>query len=222
MPGADHGLLGRMVEQYGYLAVLVGTFLEGETILVLGGLAVFNGHLQMQGVILCAFFGSLCGDQLWFYVGRRGGRALLARKPRWKPAMDRIDRLMTKHQIWFMLIFRFLYGLRTVAPFAIGMSQIRIPMFTILNIIGALVWAVAVAWLGFFIGDVLNTPAVRTYERLAVGVLITGFAALWWWRWRRGQRAARAAAQITVAVSPPAPPLPAVPIPCSRSETADA
>jgi len=222
MPGADHGMLGRMVEQYGYLAVLVGTFLEGETILVLGGLAVFNGHLQMQGVILCAFVGSLCGDQLWFYIGRRGGRALLTRKPRWKPAMDRIDQLMTKHQMWFVVIFRFLYGLRTVAPFAIGMSRIRIPTFMLLNMIGAAVWAVSVAWLGYFIGDVLNTPAVRTYERLAIGALIAGFAALWWWRWRKGQRAARAAAQNLVAQPSPTPPLATVPSPISRSETADA
>lgn len=108
--------------------------------------------------------------------------------------MDRIDRIMMRHQYWFILIFRFLYGVRTVAPFAIGMSQVRILTYTLLNVIGAAVWAVAVAWLGYFIGDILESPAVRTYQRVAIGLLIAGFAMLWWWRWRRGQRAAREAA----------------------------
>lgn len=222
MPGAEHGWLGQMVEQYGYVAVLVGTFLEGETILVLGGLAAFHGHLQLQGVMLCAFIGSLFGDQLWFYLGRRGGRALLARKPSWRPAMERIDRIMIRHQYWFILVFRFLYGLRTVAPFAIGMSQVRIITYTILNVIGAAIWAVSVALLGYWLGDLLRSPAVRTYERLAIALLLAVFAVLWYWRWRRGRQAARAAA----AARPPAATTsmtpPTLPASGARPETADA
>jgi membrane protein DedA with SNARE-associated domain len=38
--------LESILDPYGYLAVLVGTFLEGETILVLGGFAAHRGYLQ--------------------------------------------------------------------------------------------------------------------------------------------------------------------------------
>ena len=55
-----------MIENYGYAAILVGTFLEGETILVLAGLAAQLGYLTLSGVILAAFLGSLSGDQLFF------------------------------------------------------------------------------------------------------------------------------------------------------------
>jgi len=58
--------LQSIVENYGYAAILIGTFLEGETILVLAGLAAHQGYLILTWVILAAFAGSLCGDQLFF------------------------------------------------------------------------------------------------------------------------------------------------------------
>lgn len=57
------------LQTYGYWAILIGTFLEGETILVLGGLAAHMGYMDLTGVILTAFAGSLCGDQLFFLPG---------------------------------------------------------------------------------------------------------------------------------------------------------
>ena len=51
------------------MAVILGTFLEGETILVLAGLAAHQGYLSLSGIILAAFAGSLCGDQLFFFWG---------------------------------------------------------------------------------------------------------------------------------------------------------
>ena len=62
------------IQTYGYWAILIGTFLEGETILVLGGLAAHMGYMDLGGVILAAFAGSLCGDQLFFSWGATTAR----------------------------------------------------------------------------------------------------------------------------------------------------
>jgi len=58
--------LQSIIEHYGYAAILIGTFFESETILVLAGLAAHQGYLVLSWVILAAFVGSLCGDQLFF------------------------------------------------------------------------------------------------------------------------------------------------------------
>ncbi len=63
-----------LIRNYGYWAVLVGTFLEGETILVLGGLSAHLGYLKLPWVIAAAFCGTLPGDQLYFFLGRRRRR----------------------------------------------------------------------------------------------------------------------------------------------------
>lgn len=64
-----------LVARYGYLAVLVGTFLAGGTILVLAGFAAHRGWLELPFVLLAAFAGSAAGDQFYFTIDRRRGRA---------------------------------------------------------------------------------------------------------------------------------------------------
>jgi membrane protein DedA with SNARE-associated domain len=76
--------LQNIIETCGYAAILIGTFLQRETILVLAGRAAHQGYLMLTGAILAAFFGSLCGDQLFFYLGRKHSQAVLSRRPAWK------------------------------------------------------------------------------------------------------------------------------------------
>lgn len=66
--------LEEVVTHYGYIGILIGTFLEGETILIIAGFLAHRGYLELPFVIVAAFFGSLIGDQLYFYIGRfKGG-----------------------------------------------------------------------------------------------------------------------------------------------------
>jgi len=65
-----------------------------------------------------------------------------------------------------ILSFRFLYGLRTVAPFVIGMSPVSVKKFISLNAAGALVWAVAVGSGGYLFGHALEifVGKIKHYE----------------------------------------------------------
>jgi len=65
--------LETLLGTYGYPALLVGTFFEAETFLVLAGFAASLGYLEVPWVILVAFAGTMSGDQLFFYLGRRQG-----------------------------------------------------------------------------------------------------------------------------------------------------
>ncbi len=155
-----------LVREFGYLAILIGTFLEGETILVVGGFAAYEGYLELPLVMVAAFFGSLFGDQLYFFIGRYNGRALLKRFPGWQPRVNRFRTMMDRHDTWFILVFRFLYGLRTVAPFAIGLSNVTLKKFIILNVISAAIWAATLAVLGFFFGRMMEAVLddIKKYE----------------------------------------------------------
>jgi len=158
--------LQSIIENYGYAAILIGTFLEGETILVLAGLAAHQGYLVLAWVILAAFLGSLCGDQLFFYLGRKHSQAVLSRRPAWKEKAEKVHKLMNRFQTPMILSFRFLYGLRTVAPFVIGMSPVSVTKFILLNAAGAMVWAVAVGSGGYLFGHALEVfiGRIKHYE----------------------------------------------------------
>ena len=173
--------LQSIIDTYGYAAIVIGTFLEGETILVLGGFAAHSGYLHLPWVVLAAFAGSLLGDQFFFFLGRWHSQLVLARRPLWKVRVEKAQKLVGRYRTPFILVFRFLYGLRTVAPFVIGMSDVPVPIFIFLNAVGAIVWAIAVGTAGYLFKNALEVfiGDVKHYELKAFGA-IAAFGALIW------------------------------------------
>src|SRR3990172_9243023 len=146
-----------LLRTYGYYALFIGTFLEGETILVLAGFLAHQGYMELRWVVLLAFLGSLSGDTLVFQLGRWKGRAFLARHPRWDKRAARVQNALERYRTYVVLSFRFFYGLRNITPFVIGSTGFSPRRFFVLNFVGAAIWSVAVAYLGYVAGSAVQT-----------------------------------------------------------------
>lgn len=182
--------LEQLLAAYGYPVILFGTFLEGETILVLGGIAAHLGYLQLPWVIFAAFIGTLAGDQLFFFLGRHYGPSLLKHRPAWQKQASRVQRLMDRHHTAIILGFRFLYGLRTITPFVIGMSRIPTSRFLLLNILSALIWSMVFGVLGYAFGYAVEIllGEVKRYElELMASVATVGIVVWAIYLWRRSR-----------------------------------
>jgi membrane protein DedA with SNARE-associated domain len=169
--------LAQLLQRFGYAAVLVGTLLEGETVMLMAGFAAHQGYLQLPLVIVSAFAGGLLGDQCLFALGRWRGSQLLARFPRLRVPAANAAKLLERHQTSVILGIRFMYGLRTAGPLAIGMSRVPVPRFVLLNALGAAVWATLFSAIGYALGRgaerVLGT--LRDYEKHAlIGLALAG------------------------------------------------
>ena len=176
-----------LIQTYGYWAVLGGTLLEGESVLLLAGFAAHRGYLELHTVIGVAVAGSFLGDQLWFYLGRRHGARLLARYPRYAASAARAQALLAKYHLPLILSVRFLYGLRTVLPFTIGMSGIPALRFQLLNFAGAVLWSVTIAAAGYLFGNAVEyiLGDLKHYEEILLAAIALGGLAFWWYSSRR-------------------------------------
>jgi membrane protein DedA with SNARE-associated domain len=178
------------IASYGYAAIVVGTFLEGETILVIGGFLAHRGYLGLPGVIAAAFAGTLAGDQLFFLFGRVGGMAALARHSGWEHRAARVRRLLQAHETAVILGFRFLYGIRTVTPFLLGASGVSPARFVPLNAVGGALWALCIGLLGYLLGHTLEVLLVelKRYEMFILGAIAVVGAIVWLWSRRKEAR----------------------------------
>jgi membrane protein DedA with SNARE-associated domain len=173
--------LGYLISQYGYAALFIGTFLEGETTLVAAGFAAHLGDLKLMWVILVAFAGSLAGDQFFFFLGRIKGKKFLRKHPSWESKVKKVWTLLDRYRTLLMIGFRFMYGFRIATPFAIGLSNISAIRFFVFNVIGAAAWSIAVAFVGYLFGAAARVVItdVKKYEHwIVLGVL--GVGALAW------------------------------------------
>jgi membrane protein DedA with SNARE-associated domain len=166
-----------ILETYGALGVFVGTFLEGETIVILAAFASHQGYLPLWQVMLAAFAGACLGDQLYFYLGRYQGRAFLARRPAWQKRAEKATRLVERFQVWIIPLIRYLYGLRSVLCLTIGMSRVSGWTFAALNAAGVAVWTLLTCLGGYYLGGAMNI--IKKYEMATVGVLAAVGLAAW-------------------------------------------
>ncbi len=170
-----------LITLFGYPAIIVGAFVEGEVTLVLGGFAAHRGYLDLPLVILCAFLGGFSEDQFFFYLGRHRSRAFLDRHPGWRPRISTIERHIDRFRTAFVLGFRFIYGLRSVSPFVLGMGDIRPSRFGTLDGLSAMAWAALVVWLGYAFGNAVELVLedIERYEMELFGVILIVGLTVW-------------------------------------------
>lgn len=176
--------VANLIQTYGYGAIAAGTLLEGETVLLAAGAAAARSYLWLPMVIAVATFFGFLGDQIFFFLGRRYGRDLVAHFPSLQPKVTWVSALLERHDAPFILAIRFLYGVRTIGPMAIGMTKVHWIRFLTFNLVGAAIWATAVASVGYGLGQVLTRAigwigGVDNDERWFLGGVL---AALLCWR----------------------------------------
>lgn len=164
--------LETLVVKYGLLAILLGAGVEGEAVVVTGGVLAHRGLVPLVPACICAAIGSFVVDQLWFMIGRRFQNHRFIQRIRAKPAFARAIDLLERRPTGFILAFRFIYGLRTVSPIAIGTSRVPQRTFVPLNAIAAAVWGPVFTLFGFYVGHALDPLIDRVAGKAKVVVLV--------------------------------------------------
>lgn len=173
--------LKEYLELHGYWVLFIGTFLEGEAILLLAGFLAFQGYLNILGVIGIAWAGSFIGDQFYFYLGRRKGRGLLKRFHFVARKFRGALKLIEKYGNFVAFVSRFTYGFRIVLPLILGITNLASRTFLWINLGSAFTWAVLFSLGGYLFGKSasLVLDNVNNYEQYLILVLF-GLISLAW------------------------------------------
>ena len=183
----------QLLSQYGYLAVFIGCLLEGETVLILAGLAAHQGYLSLPLIVMIAFCGGTLGDQIFFFTGRFYGTSLFQRFPSISARSRPVNRLIQRYHAGLIIGVRFMYGLRIAGPVTIGMSDVSAWRFVLFNLLGAAIWAILITGAGFLFGQSLEWlfDEIKQYEKLALvtaAFLLFVFGVVRWLRLHRRQK----------------------------------
>ncbi|GGF77523.1 DedA family protein [Rhizobium wenxiniae] len=174
----EHFSLEHLISQYGVLAVFLGAAFEGETAVFLGGIFAHRHFMSWWEAAAAAAIGSFAADQAWFFAGRYANRLALVQRFLKTDAAQKVSQLLEAHPTGFILAFRFIYGMRTVSPIAIGLSSVPALRFVILNFIAAVVWAVLITTIGYLFGNAVEMLFGRLKLHLHMLIAIAAIAVI--------------------------------------------
>lgn len=174
-----------LLERFGYLAVFIGTFLEGEAILIIAGFFSERGHMNIFKVGVVAFSGAYLGHIFWFWLGRVHGVRLLDRFPRMKLHFGKGIRLFERYGAAAIVVSQWLYGLRITCAVIVGISQISLVKFLIYEAISCAIWTAAIAAAGYYFGAAVETVLGKAAHAEKWGLLAIVVIALAVWLYHR-------------------------------------
>ena len=166
---------------YGYIGLFLYSLGGGFVALVGAGVLSFMGKMDLTLSISIAFFANAIGDVMLFYMARYQKKTMMdgIRKHRRKLALSHI--MMKKYGSWIILIQKFVYGIKTLIPIAIGLTKYDFKKFVILNIGSSAIWA-----LFFGIGSYYSGNALVKFANIVSGkpwiapVILVVFGGVLW------------------------------------------
>jgi membrane-associated protein len=172
------GALGIAVVLFAETGLLIGFFLPGDSLLFTAGLLCVPGvhgavHLSLPQVLIAAVVGALLGAQAGYWIGRRGGRALLARtrSRKLQEGAARAEELLERYgHAKAIVLARFVPVVRTVLNPMAGALNVPARVFTLWQIVGGTIWTVGLVLGGYALGS--SVPNVDRYLLPMVAVIV--------------------------------------------------
>ena len=167
-----------------------GVPLPGETALIAASVLASQGHYSIVAVIVVAAAGAIVGDNAGYWIGRKGGRALLRRIPYLRDYFARIlppaERFFERHGAKAVFFGRFVSILRVTAAWLAGISHMPWWRFLFWNAAGGVVWATAFGVVAYYSGraaaDAINHYGLYAGIGLAVLIVIAAVGIHFWRR----------------------------------------
>jgi membrane protein DedA with SNARE-associated domain len=161
------------IARYGYLGVLLGCFIEGETTILIGAIFAKFGYLSLGQVIVCSFLGTFLGDCSFFFLGRYFGRSFAERFKSLGRRTDLARRIIQRYGNLIVAVMRLLAGFRAAILVLLGCSHFGGLRFLALDFLATAAWAVLVSLLGYSFANVVYifVSDVSGYERMIIPVV---------------------------------------------------
>jgi len=195
-----HGA-AQLVASSGYLLLFLvvgiesfGVPLPGETALVTAAALAARRQLEIILVIAAAAGGAIVGDSAGYWLGRKGGIALVRRYGQHvgldEAKLARVHAFFEQHGAKTVFIARFIPLLRSWTAMLAGVARMPYGTFAFFNILGGVIWATLFGALGYAFGH--NLPRLEHYARQATLALVLlavlGVVILLGIRWLRDNR----------------------------------
>src|SRR5437773_1035278 len=87
----------RLLPKYGYFAILIAAFWEGEAVLIAAGTLCGAGYLDWRLTVLAAAIGGAAGDQIYFYAAHQRAERAINKSKRLRKWYPKVSKFVLRH-----------------------------------------------------------------------------------------------------------------------------
>jgi len=201
-----HFELGPLIQSVGYIGIflivfaesglLIGFMLPGDSLLFTAGIFASQGFFNVWLLCALTFIAAVLGDNVGYAFGKRVGPRIFTKKDSLffhQKYIDKSQDFFDRHGGKTLILARFTPVVRTFAPILAGVGKMEYKRFFFYNVIGAVIWAIGVTLLGYFLGSLIPNPDQYIIPGVIIIVAVSVLPSIWHViRDRRASKASKA------------------------------
>ncbi|QKF60029.1 DedA family protein [Aliarcobacter lanthieri] len=161
------------VGSLGYIGIFIMMFIESsfiipfpsEVVMIPAGYLAYKGEMSMFLVVLSGILGSLTGALFNYYLALKLGRKLLLKYGNYvfikEETLEKIEQFFKEHGHISTFFGRLIPVVRQYISLPAGLAQMNFAKFTLYTTLGAGIWMIVLAYLGYFLGN--NEELLKEY-----------------------------------------------------------
>jgi membrane-associated protein len=174
---AAFGLVGVIGIVFAETGLLIGFFLPGDSLLFTAGFLASQGLIPLAPLLIGTFLAAIIGDTVGYWFGVRTGEKLFTREDSRffkRKYAEKARVFYETHGKKTIILARFIPIVRTFAPVIAGIGRMHYRTFIVYNVVGALLWAVGITLVGYFLGKII--PSADKYLLpIIILIVLTSF-----------------------------------------------
>ncbi len=163
-----------LIREWGYIILFLYSFGGGFLALAVAGVLSYTGDLNIVASIIVAGSANFVGDQFLFTLARNNKQYAKTMMGKYGRKVALAHLLMRRYGSPVVFIQKYIYGIKTLIPLAMGLTKYSMKKFTLFNAVATVVWALVVGYASYYMGEVILNLAdeFKTYGIAIVLVII--------------------------------------------------
>ena len=167
------GYIGLFLIVFAESGLLIGFFLPGDSLLFTAGFLASQGYMDIFVLAGITFVAAVLGDSFGFEFGKKFGPKVFKKEDSFyfkKINVERAQKFFDEQGGKTIIFARFVPVVRTFAPILAGVGKMPYKQFLTYNVVGGLLWAVGLTFLGYFLGK--SIPDVDKYLLPIIALIV--------------------------------------------------
>ena len=169
-----------LIKEWGYIILFLYSFGGGFIALVVASILAYGGELNIVFVLITAGIANFIGDQFLFLIARnnKDQAKQMMQKHKRKIALSHL--MMRKYGYLVIFIQKYIYGIKTLIPLAMGLTKYDTKKFIIFNFLATIIWTLIIGIGAYMLGELVYQyiDEFKTYGILFVVFILFGIGYL--------------------------------------------
>ncbi|HKM18568.1 MAG TPA: DedA family protein [Aliarcobacter sp.] len=145
----------QFIQDWGYIALFLYSFGGGFLALAIAGAFSFDGTLNIYITVMVAAVANIVGSQFLFFMAKNNKNYAQNMMNNHKRKVALVQLLFRKYGFFVIIIQKYIYGIKTLVPLVMGLSDYSAFKFTLINSIASILWAFVIGYASYIAGSFL-------------------------------------------------------------------